>query len=1179
MSNHAASAAKAAPKSPEGVVVESAEKGGAAEKAGLKPGDVMLSWERVANPPANPKGARGKFETPFDVLEAEIEQAPRGRFEVTGRRGGETLRVEIPQGKWQLKALPILAEKELAVYRKAVETIDAGDATAGIALMRGLAGAAKERKDPGRAAWMLFKAAEALEKSRKWSEANALYAEAADYASAPRAQAHIHEAAGEAFKKQNLFDVAKKEQEEALAIREKIAPVSLAVAASLSNLGMVVETSGDFAAAEGYYQRSLAIREKLAPESLDFAKSLNNLSIVAGKRGDLEAAEAFQKRSLAIFQKLAPESLYVAASLNNLGNMARKRGDLTAAEGFYQRTLEIKEKLAPGSLGVAMSLNNLGNVARDRGNLETAEVLHRRALEIYEKLAPGSLEVAASLNNLGTVAEDRGDLTAAERYYQRALVIKEKLAPVSLDITWSLNNVGNVARARGDLAKAEEYYRRSLAIKETLAPGSLAVVASLNSLGGVAWERGDLASAESYYKRAVAIEEKLAPVSLDIAPSFDGLGLVALDFREFAAAEGHFQRALAIKEKLAPGSVAVAASLGNLGIAAEDRLDFATAEAYYQRALTIHKQLSPESLNVATDLKHLGNVATDLGDLSGAEGYYRRSLAIQEKLAPGSSAEAESSHALGDVLKKQGQKEQALLFFRRAVAALEAQRGRLGGGSATAERFSAKYADYYRDLAELEAELGQKERAFETMERFRGRALVEMLAERDLVFSEDAPEELIKEQKRADFEYDKVQGKIAELSQEKDSAQIEELLKKLGESRQKQRDVAEKIKKASPKLASLQYPEPLSLEGAKAALDPGVLFLSYSVGEETTRLFALLDGKLGTYAIPVKREDLKRDVRLLRTLLTNPTSGAAQLSKKSRDLYDILLRPARKQIEESRFVVICPDGALHALPFSVLMAGRKKYLIEEKPVSYAISATVLAQLRAPGERAHALPLAAFGDPAYPGGQCHSKGSATRGFLGGQSLLPLPATREEVNRICALFPGQAEKFLGDQATEEKAKKIGKDVRYVHFACHVLFDERFPLDSGLAFSIPAKVEEGQDNGILQAWEIFEKMRIDADLVSLSACQSGLGKEMGGEGLIGLTRAFQYAGARSVLSSLWSVSDVSTAELMKDFYGYLKAGKPKAEALRLAQVDMIQAGLKKGDRNFSHPFYWAAFVLNGT
>lgn len=177
------------------------------------------------------------------------------------------------------------------------------------------------------------------------------------------------------------------------------------------------------------------------------------------------------------------------------------------------------------------------------------------------------------------------------------------------------------------------------------------------------------------------------------------------------------------------------------------------------------------------------------------------------------------------------------------------------------------------------------------------------------------------------------------------------------------------------------------------------------------------------------------------------------------------------------------------------------------------------------------------------------------------------------------------IIGKDATEERAKAVGKGVRYLHFACHGLLDKRFPLNSALALTIPSEGKEGVENGLLQAWEIFERVRIDSDLVVLSACQTGLGKEMGGEGLVGLTRAFQYAGARSVLASLWAIADETTPELMKRFYGYLKEGKSKDEALRLAQIDFLRGpveirNVKQQKESFdaSHPFFWAAFQLIG-
>jgi CHAT domain-containing protein len=253
------------------------------------------------------------------------------------------------------------------------------------------------------------------------------------------------------------------------------------------------------------------------------------------------------------------------------------------------------------------------------------------------------------------------------------------------------------------------------------------------------------------------------------------------------------------------------------------------------------------------------------------------------------------------------------------------------------------------------------------------------------------------------------------------------------------------------------------------------------------------------------------------------------------------------------------------------------YLIERKPIHTELSATVYATLRQsrpaqwnPQEER----LDSFGDPAYPraqGGQAPDP--AVRELLRrGLNLTPLPSTRQEVQAISTLFP-QGHEYLGPDATEEKAKALGPDSRLIHFACHGLIDEQFPLNSALALSMPEHPTEGQDNGLLQAWEIFESVRLDADLVTLSACDTALGKEMGGEGLIGLTRAFQYAGARSVLASLWGIADRSTATFMKDFYTHLHKGRTKDEALRAAQIDQIR---KKSTA--SHPFFWAAFQLTG-
>jgi CHAT domain-containing protein len=283
--------------------------------------------------------------------------------------------------------------------------------------------------------------------------------------------------------------------------------------------------------------------------------------------------------------------------------------------------------------------------------------------------------------------------------------------------------------------------------------------------------------------------------------------------------------------------------------------------------------------------------------------------------------------------------------------------------------------------------------------------------------------------------------------------------------------------------------------------------------------------------------------------LAEETAPSDQFFAEARALYDLLLLPAERHVRDARHLLISPDGALHQLPFAALR-HRGGYVAEWKPVSVVPSGTIYAQLvRSRRSADHAVDLVAFGDP-------RSSGDV------------LPASRGEVETLAKLF-GRSHVLLGEQASELRAKSGVKGARYVHFACHGLIDDRFPLDSALALSGSAG-ETGSENGMLHAWEVFENVRLDADLVTLSACRSASGAVFAGEGLLGLTRAFQYAGARSVLASLWTTGDKSTAQLMTRFYTLLKAGVSKDEALRQSQLEAIRRG--------RHPVRWANFQLYG-
>jgi CHAT domain-containing protein len=466
-----------------------------------------------------------------------------------------------------------------------------------------------------------------------------------------------------------------------------------------------------------------------------------------------------------------------------------------------------------------------------------------------------------------------------------------------------------------------------------------------------------------------------------------------------------------------------------------------------------------------------------------------------------------------------------------------------------------------------------------------------MLAERDIL-SGDLPADLVRERGQLNAEYDRVQARRSALDPATDSAALQQAAARLLELRAEREQLIQKIRKASARTAAVQYPQPLTLDAVRNTLDAGTVLLSYSVGAERTLLFVVGPGTsttsfLQVFTVPITAADLRQEVARFRNTierqLLDPHVAAG------RRLYDLLIAPADKLIAPSERVLIAPDGPLHSLPFAALVRPDDRrqaatpsrtpaYFIAWKPLHVTVSATVYAELtRAPRRTSARETVVAFGDPVLPVSSSTAADEANDPGLPallrrGDALEPLPSSRREVAQIAALYPGSAAYLAGD-ATEERVKQVAGRARYLHFATHGLLDERFPLDSGLVLTrTPGAADQGVENGLLQAWEIFDHLRLNADLVVLSACETALGAEMGGEGLVGLSRAFQYAGARSVLASLWSVADESTADLMHRFYRHLKAGLSKDVALRRAQMELMSTDAA------AHPFHWAAFTLSG-
>ena len=450
------------------------------------------------------------------------------------------------------------------------------------------------------------------------------------------------------------------------------------------------------------------------------------------------------------------------------------------------------------------------------------------------------------------------------------------------------------------------------------------------------------------------------------------------------------------------------------------------------------------------------------------------------------------------------------------------------------------------------------------------------------------------------------------------SGQSEAQREVLKKSKRELDELIAKLRKEYPDYASIRYPEPV-MAGNIPLRDNEVL-LAYKVNPGKTYLWIIEKGKKpSAIEIAVSREELIRKVGEFRSGLENPGRLDAYDPERGRTLGKLLLGEALSRIDSDKNIIITPDGLLNMIPFEALTAGGTKsaiqYLGEKYKISYYPSASVMATMRQYKESPKlSRPLFALGDPVYGDSDVRysrrksdnivlasadqTPGLNLRSALvrSGFSLPRLPETRDEVLKIGALFGYKANdpniKLDMDASKSEILKSDLGNYRFIHFATHGLLSGDIPyiLEPALVLSQPGN--RNPEDGFLKMSEILE-LKLNADAVVLSACKTALGKEIAGEGIVGLSRAFMLAGSKSVIVSLWSVESNSTAVLMKSFYSHLKPGRSKEEALRLAKQELKNQSLastdfsrgvtiagrdKKIQTGTSHPFFWAPFILIG-
>ncbi|MBS1808349.1 MAG: CHAT domain-containing protein [Acidobacteria bacterium] len=529
-----------------------------------------------------------------------------------------------------------------------------------------------------------------------------------------------------------------------------------------------------------------------------------------------------------------------------------------------------------------------------------------------------------------------------------------------------------------------------------------------------------------------------------------------------------------------------------------------------------------------------------------------------------------------EIQRALGRNSQALTSYRQAVATLEQARSLSIPTEISRAGIVASRHNVFAGAIDFLLSQQQTAEALEVAEAYHARAFLDVLTESGVEASQELTPEQKAEEEKLFAQISSVQKELwkPELKPEDEAP----LKGKLEDAENALEAFHLKIRHANPRYTRVESPALLKPDRiAKELLDADTALIEFVLSEKKSFVWVIGRDKLASVALPPSK-DIEALVTSYREAFAGKINSLTALQAiakqktQGQQIYQKLFQPLEPHLASARKLIIVPDGALAYLPFETLVSETKNtsaYLLERFAISYAPSASALAALgtHRQTDSSATKGIVAFGDPLYS-----TDATPTVTTVRGSDFRQIPYTRTEVNEIAALFPvADRRVFLGAEAQEANVKTENLSrYRYIHFATHGMIDEDHPARSGIVLS---HIADSNEDGMLQMGEVM-RLKLNADLVALSACRTGLGKLLNGEGMIGLTRSFLYAGADSVLVSLWSVSDMATASLMKSFYKNLQQGMTRDEALRQAKLAL----LKGQQRSWRHPYYWASFILLG-
>jgi CHAT domain-containing protein/Tfp pilus assembly protein PilF len=983
---------------------------------------------------------------------------------------------------------------------------------------------------------------------------------------------------------------------------------------TLREMGIIYTQISENQKALDYFGQSLALYRSIGNVQLE-ARILNRIGAIQSRLGEQQKALEYHLQALSL-TRASKDPSEEATSLAYIGRIHTKLGDpRRALEHFDQALILIRQ--VGDRWAEAYILDSVGTAYSSLGDLQKAVESYDQALR-FLRLAGDRYGERASLNNLGYTYSKLGELLKALEYYGQSLQLSHA-AGDRYDEAYTLDNIGKIYDRLSEPRKALQHYDQALEIRRAIGhrPGQ---ATTLHNIGEVYLRLGEQQRALDYFNQSLALKRALGD-RREEAYTLDSIGGVYLSWGQFPKALDYHNQSLILRRAV-DDRYGEAYALANIGTAYDQLGDLPKAQEYFAQALKLRQTIG-DRYGEAQTLSDIGSTYGKLREANRALEYYRLALGLSRTLGY-QTLEPSILFGIARVERERGNIAEARSQIEGALNIIESTRAKVAG-QALRTSYLASQQDYYKFYIDLLMQMQRRQPAagydalaLQASERARARSLLDILSESRADIRQGVDPALLDKKRTLQQQLSAKSEGLARLLSGKHAGEQERAARKeLDALVGAYQDIETQIQVRSPRYAALTQPEPLFLEEIQQqVLDDETLLLEYVLGEERSYLWAVTTDSIKSFELP-GRAELEAAARRVYELLV--AKADTLYPEALTTLSHMLLKPAADQLGRKRLLIVS-EGALQYIPFGALPVPEMRGGVSDRRASSSSrrratstplilnheivslpSASVLAVLRRElgGRRSAVKTLAVLADPVFEKNDQRVRASvsaqqveghrqieeetdktappsdverSTR-ELGLNSFDRLVLSRREAEIITSLasagLPLKALDFDASRATAT-SPELGQ-YRMLHFATHSLLNNQHPELSGIILSLVDEQGRPQD-GFLRLYEIYN-LKLGADLVVLSACQTALGKEIKGEGLVGLTRGFMYAGVPRVMASLWKVSDRATAELMKRVYqNMLKDGMRPAAALRAAQVSMLK------EKQWQASYYWAGFVIQG-